>query len=43
MQFNLDTFRAGFGAAMAKIRDNLRELSNAQEEMRRRIEAFGIR
>ncbi|CUW37280.1 conserved protein of unknown function [Magnetospirillum sp. XM-1] len=43
MPFNLDTFRAGFGATMAQIRDNLRELSRAQEEMHRRIEAFGVR
>lgn len=43
MPFNIDTFRAGFGAAMAQIRDHLRELSHAQEEMRRRIEAFGAR
>ncbi|KIL97298.1 hypothetical protein CCC_00359 [Paramagnetospirillum magnetotacticum MS-1] len=43
MRFDIDNFRAGFGAQMARIKDNLQELSRAQEEMRRRIDSFCAR
>lgn len=43
MNFDIASFRAGFGATMARIRDNLQELSRAQEEMRRRIDSFCAR
>ncbi len=43
MSFDLEKFRAGFGATMARIRSQLNELDRAHDEMRRRIEAFCTR
>jgi hypothetical protein len=43
MAFNLDHFRANFGALMAQVRGNLNEFDRARDEMRRQIEAFCAR
>ncbi|EME71218.1 hypothetical protein H261_04750 [Paramagnetospirillum caucaseum] len=40
MAFDLDKFRAGFGATMARIRSQLDEFDRARDEMHRRIQAF---
>lgn len=40
MTIDLDKFRAELVVTMARIRENMRELDRAHDELRRRIEAL---